>query len=160
MIPRYRAWNKATKEMHEVDDIVSIDFGKSEICVKTLFFGKFSYYDLDDIVFMQSTGLTDKNGKEIFEGDILKFNDEWNDYCYEGNIDGSIEGINYVEVERETTCFSFGETKISDSSLFYLINDEHLSFKELIEDEGFEFEIIGNIWEDGELLDVENEVSS
>ena len=71
-----------------------------------------------------------------------------------------IEGINYVEVKRETTCFSFGETKISDSSLFYLINDEHLSFKELIEDEGFEFEIIGNIWEDGELLDVENEVSS
>lgn len=114
----------------------------------------------NDLVLMQSTGLTDKNGKEIFEGDILKFNDEWNDYCNEGYIDGSIEGINYVEVERETTCFSFGETKTSDSSLFYLINDEHLSFKELIEDEGFEFEIIGNIWEDGELLDVENKVSS
>ena len=118
------------------------------------------YYDFDDIVLMQSTGMRDKNDREIFEGDILKFNDEWNDYCYEGYIDGSIEGINYVEVERETTCFSFGETKISDSSLFHLINDEHLSFKELIEDEGFEFEIIGNIWEDGELLDVENEVSS
>ena len=28
----------------------------------------------------------------------------------EGYIDGSIEGINYVEVERETTCFSFGKT--------------------------------------------------
>ena len=38
MIPRYRAWNKATKAMYEVDDIMSIDFGKSEISVKTLFF--------------------------------------------------------------------------------------------------------------------------
>lgn len=37
MIPRYRAWNKATKAMYEVDDIMSIDFGKSKISVKTLF---------------------------------------------------------------------------------------------------------------------------
>ena len=153
--------------MYGAEDIIAINFEEKEICVQTINFEQglpdsrdLDYYDFDDIDLMQSTGMRDKNDREIFEGDILKFNDEWNDYCYEGYIDGSIEGINYVEVERETTCFSFGKTKISDSSLFYLINDEHLSFKELIEDEGFEFEIIGNIWEDGELLDVENEVSS
>lgn len=156
MIPRYRAWDKEFKEMVQVDALVF----EEQIIKATYKNGNVVKEDLKNYVLMQSTGLTDKNGKEIFEGDILKFNDEWNDYCYEGYIDGSIEGINYVEVERETTCFSFGETKTSDSSLFYLINDEHLSFKELIEDEGFEFEIIGNIWEDGELLDVENEVSS
>ena len=156
MIPRYRAWDKEFKEMVQVDALVF----EEQLIKATYKNGNVVKEDLKNYVLMQSTGLTDKNGKEIFEGDILKFNDEWNDYCYEGYIDGSIEGINYVEVERETTCFSFGETKISDSSLFYLINDEHLSFKELIEDEGFEFEIIGNIWEDGELLDVENEVSS
>lgn len=38
MIPRYRAWDKIHKTMYEVDDIMSIDFGKSEISVKTLFF--------------------------------------------------------------------------------------------------------------------------
>lgn len=153
---RFRAWDVEFKEMVQVDALVF----EEQIIKATYKNGNVVKEDLKNYVLMQSTGLTDKNGKEIFEGDILKFNDEWNVYCYEGYIDGSIEGINYVEVERETTCFSFGETKTSDSSLFYLINDEHLSFKELIEDEGFEFEIIGNIWEDGELLDVENEVSS
>lgn len=153
---RFRAWNKATKEMYEVDDIMSIDFGKSEISVKTLFFEQTNYYKFDDIVLMQSTGLKDKNGKEIFEGDILKFNDTWSDYCYEGYVDGEITGVNYVEIEKETTCFGFGKTRIPESSLFNLVNDEHFTFKELITDTSFEFEIIGNIYENPELAEVDS----
>lgn len=75
MITRYRAWNKATKEMHEVDDIVSIDFEKKQIYVKTLFFNQLNHYVFDAVVLMQSTGLRDKNGKEIFEGDIVDSED-------------------------------------------------------------------------------------
>lgn len=71
MIPKYRAWNKSTKVMYEDGDIVSIDIEKSQICVKTPFFEKLTCYSFRDIDLMQSTGFTDKDGKDIFRGDIV-----------------------------------------------------------------------------------------
>ncbi|WP_455458918.1 YopX family protein [Streptococcus salivarius] len=154
MIPRYRAWDKTCKTMYEADDIVSIDFEKKQICVKTLFFERLSYYDFDDVVLMQSTGLRDKNGKEIFEGDVLKFNDSWENHCYEGYVDGEIEGVNYVEIQSESTGFIFCKTKYPDSSLFYYANEEHLTFQEILGDGDFGFEVVGNIYENPELAEV------
>lgn len=150
MIPRYRAWDKEFKEMVQVDALVFDE----QIIKATYKNGNVVKEDLKNYVLMQSTGLKDKNGKEIYEGDILKFNDEWDEYCYEGYVDGVCEGVNYVEIEKETTCFGFGKTKIPESSLFNLVNDEHLTFKELITDTSFEFEIIGNIHTNPELVEV------
>lgn len=134
MIPRYRAWNKATKEMYEVDDIMSIDFGKSEISVKTLFFERTNYYNFNDIVLMQSTGFTDKNGKEIFEGDILSIETD------KENVKVKIE----VSWDSKHALFVFESKKYNEKE----------ALGELFEDNPYPFKIIGNVWEDPELAEV------
>lgn len=142
---RFRAWDKETKTMNGMAEIYRNRNQEIELRPRD-----------EDIILMQSTGLKDKNGKEIFEGDILKFNDEWADYGNEGYVDGFFEGINYVEIYGETACFIFGKTKIPESSLFYYVNEEHLMFQEVIADNKFEFEVVGNIYENPELLEVES----
>ena len=54
---------------------------------------------------------------------------------------------------RGEACFEFGKTKYPESSLFIRMEDEHLTFAELIKSRDFEFEIIGNIYENPELLE-------
>ena len=152
MIPRFKAWDGGSlSRMYSPSEVM---VGDSCIWILDEDSGSNEWIINNDLNLMQSTGLKDKNGKEIYEGDILKFNDEWDGYCYEGYVDGVFEGVNYVEIEKETTCFGFGKTKIPESSLFNLVNDEHLTFKELITDTSFEFEIIGNIHTNPELVEV------
>lgn len=132
MIPRFRAWDKKFKTMYEADDIMSIDFGKSEISVKTLFFDQLNHYDFDDVVLMQSTGFRDKNGKEIFEGDIL-------------NIETDEENVR-VEVSWDSkhALFVFESKKYNEKE----------ALGELFEDNSYPFKIIGNIHTNPELLEV------
>lgn len=150
MIPKFRAWLKEENEMIEVDTMNWFDDEFESIGDGVTFLREANKIEL-----MQSTGLFDKNGKEIFEGDILKFNDEWEDYCCEGYVDGSSNGINYVLIGSEMTYFIFEKTKYPDSSLFYYVNEEHLTFQEVMENNELEFEVVGNIYENPELLEVE-----
>ena len=82
---------------------------------------------------MQSTGLKDKNGKEVFEGDILAIETD--------------EGILNVNIfwDSEHALFMFESKKYNEKDLL----------AELVEDNTYPFEIAGNIWENPELLEVE-----
>ena len=88
-------------------------------------------FDFSEIELMQSTGLKDKNGKEIFEGDII-------------DVGTRIPFLNKIERDKET-----GYLKMVPI-------DERWteSYFTSFEDKS-RYEIIGNIYENPELLEVE-----
>lgn len=128
MIPRYRAWDKEFKEMVQVDALVF----EEQIIKATYKNGNVVKEDLKNYVLMQSTGLTDKNGKEIFEGDVLKVTDKhsW---------------LEVVSFSEKKAMFVSKEIGFPESPLWELFNTVL-----------FEIEIIGNIYENPELAEVDS----
>ena len=142
---KFRAWDKKEKLFVDAAGLAISAFGEP------MEFGNGDcHFNMDDLVVMQFTGLLDKNGKEIYEGDIIK---RWRSAWYgdtgtvledtiEENKDTKMSGRRRffpVEWREETTGF-YPFTECSTACW----DGEIIPNKEV--------EVIGNIYEHPDLL--------
>lgn len=127
MIPKFRAWDSAKKEMF-TDTFAITESGQVVVVEQEFVTSIPDYVFVDHLVTMQSTGLHDKNGKEVFVGDIIK--------CTRGCP-------HEVYLEKE-----YGGTYVGGMPAIYL-----KGIREGYAWTGAE-EILGNIYENPELLEV------
>ena len=133
MIPKFRAWHNELGRMMSISDMWFNVESLGEIGLNDAVMNDYITASPDEIELMQSTGLKDKNGKEIFEGDIIT------------------NGMDIVDVRNHETLGFY--TLVNGREVFF---GHGMSIEEFEEDiEGFSeiAEIIGNIYENKELLD-------
>lgn len=123
----FRAWNEVEGFL---DTAWSIDFEHRLVCHRA-----HNQSDLDDCVLMQYTGLQDKNGREIYEGDII-----------------ALEVIKGVKIKVPVK-FENGSFNIHEIPGGYGFSDTAYPLGKLFLRD-FGIEAIGNIYENPELLEV------
>lgn len=136
MIPKFRAWDKTHKKLGMIDADMQDGLFQS---VKIFDEDGDDWQESENFILMQSTGLKDKNGTEIFEGDIIDTTD------YEGGL--SSVGNPLVKVERD----KYGFVVTGDFPTSPITLKEFETGRKFA---GVEVIIAGNIYENPELVEV------
>lgn len=122
---KFRAWEKSLQEIISVHDI---DFSSRQINTN----GAWRLFN--EVELMQYTGLKDKNGKEIYEGDIVEIHHP------------KLRGVQDESIERGEIVFNgerggFAWKEPRTGILYGLVTNDNAN------------EVIGNIYENPELLE-------
>ncbi len=96
--------------------------------------------EVDPETIGQYTGLNDKTEKEIYEGDIVLYED-W-EMCYEGGGNDSFINKGIVEYIPENCCFNVTERQT-------------VHLEDVLYEGNEDLEVIGNIHDNKELLEVD-----
>lgn len=125
MIPKFRIWLPDVQKMLRVKALVYEEEKTRCVCGYAYDF----YLEDENAIIMQATGLHDKNGQEVFEGDIL------------GPKDGLLNGV----VEYREGLGMWTNSLISYNNFERLCNVASSR------------EIIGNVYQNNELLEADHD---
>lgn len=133
MIPKFRAWHHELGRMMLIRTMFFFANELEELQLNDSIMNDDIPVYPDEIELMQSAGLFDKNGKEIFEGDLI--------------------AIEVDDTETPINARVFQNSKIGVLMFHVFEDNEDVPMVELLEDNSVAFEIIGNIYENPELLE-------